>query len=69
MEEGRYQENYDTSEPLRVASLRDRYVHVSNRPQVHRRVPSAPEHGYIVRIPPVVVEIPVGELKQLSHEV
>lgn len=69
MKESRYEEDDNTSRGFTVAHLRDRYVDVTHRPHVHGQVPSAPEHGDVVRIPPVPVELAVREVHQLAHQV
>ena len=36
---------------------------------MNRHVPSPPEGVDVVSVPPVAVEVPIGEVEQLAHEV
>lgn len=69
MEQRRDYKHAQSRHSLTITSLCDRYVHVSDGPQVHGHVPRAPEHGDVVGVPPVAVEVAVREVEQLAHEV
>lgn len=36
---------------------------------MYGQVPTAPEHVDVVGVPPVVIEVPVGKVKQLPDQV
>lgn len=55
--------------PLYCTPLSDGLLHVAHGPHVHGHVPRGPEHGYVGRVPPVAVELSVGEVEQLAHQV
>lgn len=38
-------------------------------PLVHRQIPQPPESADILGVPPVLVEVPVSEVEELSHGV
>lgn len=69
MKQSRYNKDDNTGDRLAVPQVGDRDVYVAQRPHVHGRVPRAPEHGDVVRVPPVAVELAVGKVQQLTHQV
>lgn len=69
MKERRYKEHDDPGGYFAESHLSDRYVHMSDSPHMDGRVPSTPEYGNIVSIPPVAVELAIRELQQLTHQV
>ena len=42
---------------------------MSQTPAMNRQVPVLPELGEVGRVPPVLVEVAVGELEQLAGDV
>ena len=52
-----------------VPHLHERYVQVPHGPPVHGHVPVAPERIDVIRVPPVAVEVAIGELEQLADQV
>lgn len=43
--------------------------HLPQGPSMHRHVPRPPKSVDVVRVPPVAVEIPIGEMQQLAHQI
>lgn len=54
---------------LGVALLEQRHVQVAHAPLVHGNVPVLPEVVHRLGVPPVAVEFPIAESKQLGKEV
>lgn len=69
VKEGGDQEDGCLSDPLIHTSPHERLVKVAEAPLVHRNVPVRPEISDRLRVPPVLVKLPVAEPHQLSYEV
>lgn len=69
MKQRRYSEHNESGVKFAVSFFGDGSVNVSDGPHVHWHIPSAPEYGYIVGVPPIRVELSVCELQQLTHQV
>lgn len=69
MEQRWDQEHNGAGNALTVSHLHHGDVDVPHGPAVNRHVPRAPERVDVVGVPPVVVEVAVRKVHQLSHQV
>lgn len=69
VEEGAQEEDGEAGRELSIAHAHDGNVQVTDAPPMNGHVPGAPERVNVVRVPPVAVEVPVGELQDLAEQV
>lgn len=69
VEESWNEEHEHSGDQLAIASLHGRHVHVPQGPTVHGHIPSAPKYVDVGRVPPIVVEVAIGEVQKLAHQI
>lgn len=69
MEESTDEEDSNTGCYLTIAHSNQWDVEVTNGPPMNGHIPRSPEGIDIVRIPPIAIEITIGELENLTHQV
>lgn len=69
MEEGADEEDDDRRGHFAVSHVKYWQVQMSHAPPMNWHVPRSPEGVDVIRVPPVAVEISIGELKNFSEKV
>lgn len=69
MEKGADEEHGDRCGILLVAHLYDGNVQVAHSPSMHGHIPRPPEDVDVVRVPPIAIEISIGEMQQFTDQI
>jgi hypothetical protein len=69
VEEGADEEHNSRGPGLGVAHLDQGNVQMAHAPPMNWHVPGPPEHFDVIRVPPLVVEAPIGKMEHLTDQV
>lgn len=69
MEKGTDKKHQRTSHGPTITHIHHGKVQMSHGPPMHGQIPVTPKNVDIIGVPPVVVEIPIGEMQQLADQV